>query len=405
MASPDNPEPTRIPAPPGVTATPSGPMPGPWLSYDSKDYPRLVFSAPRFEVIAIADIIQPSVLEAVQGMLPSLVPPYVTQAAQDAVNALAVRRVGDTMSGALLMSPTIPTAPTMAASKQYVDTQVATAVPEVPAVPAGQSWARQTGQWVALSGGGTITGVTAGSGLSGGGVSGTVTISIQNQGVTNAMLNLAPATTLKGNGTGSSASPTDLSATQVMAMLNAAPINSPVFTGSPSMPTGSFGVTQAPGNSSTALATTAFVGAAIAGIVGVSSFNTRTGAVTLALADVTGVGGAPINAPNFTGIPTASTAAVDTMSTQLATCQFVLTQASATLPLVNGTAAIGTTTRFARADHVHPTDPLIATRAKIPTISDTAPASPSPGDLWLDSVGMGTYIYYSDGTSSQWIGV
>src|SRR5215467_7074003 len=406
MASPDNPEPTRIPAPPGVTATPSGPMPGPWLSYDSKDYPRLVFSAPRFEVIAIADIIQPSVLEAVQGMLPSLVPPYVTQAAQDAVNALAVRRVGDTMTGALMLSPTIPTAPTMAASKQYVDTQVATAVPEVPAVPAGQSWARQTGQWVALSGGGTITGVTAGSGLSGGGVPGTVTISIQNQGVTNAMLNLAPASTLKGNGTGSSASPTDLSATQVMAMLNAAPINSPVFTGSPSMPTGSFGVTQAPGNSSTALATTAFVGAAISAGLGsgvVNSFNTRTGAVTLALADVTGAGGAPINAPNFTGIPTASSAAVDTNSSQLATCQFVLAQASAQLPLVNGTAAVGSTTRYARADHVHPTD---LSRTKV-TISDTAPVTPTPlpGDFWLDSVGVQTYIFYNDGSSSQWISV
>lgn len=37
---------------------------------------------------------------------------------------------------------------------------------------------------------------------------------------------------------------------------------------------------------------------------GVTSFNTRTGAVTLALADVTGVGGAPIASPTFTGTVT-----------------------------------------------------------------------------------------------------
>jgi len=92
------------------------------------------------------------VQEAVEGMLPTLVPPYVDQAAINAVNAHAVLLTGSTMSGPLMLSPQIPTAPSMAASKAYVDTMISTAgVPEVPAVPAGQTWARQTGQWVALS--------------------------------------------------------------------------------------------------------------------------------------------------------------------------------------------------------------------------------------------------------------
>lgn len=37
------------------------------------------------------------------------------------------------------------------------------------------------------------------------------------------------------------------------------------------------------------------------------------------------------------------------------------------------------------------------------TISDTAPAAPNPSDMWFDSVGCQTYIWYTDPTSSQWV--
>jgi hypothetical protein len=97
---------------------------------------------------------------------------------------------------------------------------------------------------------------------------------------------------------------------------------SPVFTGTPSGPT------AAVGTNSTQFATTAFVQAQLAtGIV--SSFNTRTGAVVLTLADVTGVGGAPIAAPAFTGVPTAATATAGTSTTQLATTAFVMAAVTA----------------------------------------------------------------------------
>ena len=116
-----------------------------------RDYPRLVFAAPYFTVVPIAEIIEPSVQEAVEGMLPSLVPPFVNDAANAAVANLAVLLTGSTMTGPLFVSPTMPTQPSQAASKAYVDTMLSTAgVPEVPAVPAGQIWGRQTGQWAAL---------------------------------------------------------------------------------------------------------------------------------------------------------------------------------------------------------------------------------------------------------------
>lgn len=58
--------------------------------------------------------------------------------------------------------------------------------------------------------------------------------------------------------------------------------------------------------------------------------------------------------------------------------------ASSTLPLMNGTAAIGVGTTFARADHVHPTDtsllPLNGSRAMTGTLNGTAVA-----------IGTGTY--------------
>lgn len=65
---------------------------------------------------------------------------------------------------------------------------------------------------------------------------------------------------------------------------------------------------------------------------------------------------APIDGPDFLGTPTAPTAAADTNTTQVATTAYVVGQASSANPLVNGTVAIGTSLKYARADHVHPID-------------------------------------------------
>ena len=37
------------------------------------------------------------------------------------------------------------------------------------------------------------------------------------------------------------------------------------------------------------------------------------------------------------------------------------------------------------------------------TVSDAAPSTPSAGDLWFDSTGLVLYVYYNDGDSSQWV--
>lgn len=96
------------------------------------------------------------------------------------------------------------------------------------------------------------------------------------------------------------------------------------LTGVPTAPTATAG------NSSTQIATTAFVMAAISGATaGVTSFNTRTGAVTLNSTDIAGAGGALLAGPTFTGVPSAPTATTGTNTTQLATTAFVQNAVSA----------------------------------------------------------------------------
>jgi hypothetical protein len=98
-----------------------------------------------------------------------------------------------------------------------------------------------------------------------------------------------------------------------------APLANPTFTGNPQAPT------AAPGDNDTSIATTAFVHAAIAALPAapVTSFNTRTGAIVLSTADITGAGGAASASPALTGVPTAPTATAGTSTTQLATTAFV----------------------------------------------------------------------------------
>jgi len=112
-----------------------------------------------------------------------------------------------------------------------------------------------------------------------------------------------------------------------------APLASPTFTGTPTAPTASAGT------STTQLATTAFVGAAVGAIPAASE--SAPGKVELATAAETATGTdvsravhpaglkplldakAPLSSPGFTGTPTAPTASAGTSTTQLATTAFV----------------------------------------------------------------------------------
>jgi hypothetical protein len=129
----------------------------------------------------------------------------------------------------------------------------------------------------------------------------------------------------------------------------------------------------------------------------VLSINGRTGAVSILSADVTGaLGYTPANlvSPSFTGTPTAPTASTSTNSTQLATTAFVLGQASNVTPSMAGTAAIGSSLLYARADHVHATDTTrlgaannLSDLANVVTARTNLGAGAASGLATLDSSG------------------
>jgi hypothetical protein len=123
-----------------------------------------------------------------------------------------------------------------------------------------------------------------------------------------------------------------------------APLVSAALTGTPTAPT------AAANNNSTQIATTAY-------------------------ADAIAALKANLTSPTFTGVPAAPTAAVDTNTTQLATTAMVLAQAASVAPLIDGAATVGTSTRFARQDHIHPTDTSRAPLAS-PTFTGV-PAAPT----------------------------
>lgn len=121
-----------------------------------------------------------------------------------------------------------------------------------------------------------------------------------------------------------------VSTAQQTALSLKAPLASPTFTSVPLAPT------AAVDTNTTQLATTAYV---------------------------INQGYAKLASPTFTGIPAAPTAAADTSTTQVATTAFVLAQAAASTPIVAGTGAVGTSTRYARADHVHPAQTTVSGNA------------------------------------------
>jgi carbonic anhydrase/acetyltransferase-like protein (isoleucine patch superfamily) len=103
---------------------------------------------------------------------------------------------------------------------------------------------------------------------------------------------------------------------------------SPTLTGTPTLPTGTIVVTQTAGNSSTAIATTAFVGDAVSTAVGASVADAiNDGTTTIApsqnaVFDALALK-ASLASPTLTGKPLAPTATSGTNTTQLATTAFV----------------------------------------------------------------------------------
>lgn len=152
---------------------------------------------------------------------------------------------------------------------------------------------------------------------------------------------------------------------------------SPAFSGTPTAPT------AAPGTSTTQLATTQFVMAN----VGVTSFNSRTGSVSLQLNDITAAGGAPLNNPGLTGVPTAPTAAPGTNTTQIASTAFVAAALGAGGIVNSFNGRTGTVTLS--AGDVTGVSGALLSQGTAP------PPSPSAQSLWFDTNGGHMYVYYS----------
>jgi hypothetical protein len=85
-------------------------------------------------------------------------------------------------------------------------------------------------------------------------------------------------------------------------------------------------------------------------------------ASTAAAAAVAAVSGkANVDSPTFTGVPAAPTPSNGDNSTRLATTAWVQANAvgsapATATPVMDGTAAVGASAKYAREDHVHPTD-------------------------------------------------
>jgi hypothetical protein len=220
-----------------------------------------------------------------------------------------------------------------------------------------------------------------------------------------------------------------------------APLDSPILIGNPQAPT------PVVDDNDTSIATTSYViGQASNASPAMDGAATAGAATRWARGDhvhPTDSSRAPLASPTFTGDPKAPTPAVDDNDTSIPTTSWVMGQAYTSNPAMNGVAAPGSVTRWAKGDHVHPTDTSRAANTvfgasggshstglvpdpgavvgitkflredatwQLPsgggttvTISDTPPGSPSVGNLWWESDSGVLYIYYNDGTSSQWV--
>ena len=131
-----------------------------------------------------------------------------------------------------------------------------------------------------------------------------------------------------------------------------ATLASPVFTGIPSLPTGTIAVTQNSGDSTSSVASTLFVTRGLAAKVNKAyvdnSISTK----------------APLASPTFTGLPAAPTAALGTNTTQVATTAFVKSTVDAAISSASGITQVANdnSTKLATTAYVDNAD---ATKAPL----------------------------------------
>jgi len=184
---------------------------------------------------------------------------------------------------------------------------------------------------------------------------GTNTTQLATTAFVQAALPSVPVTSVFGRTGTVTAQTGDYSISQIT---GGAPLASPTFTGVPLAPTATYGT------STTQLATTAFVQAAVSGSASppVTSVFGRTGAVVATSGDYTVsqvTGAAPLASPALTGTPTSPTASVGTNTTQVATTAFVQSQIQTlTSALIYNTQSAATNTNIAATSMVSSTSAM-----------------------------------------------
>jgi len=110
------------------------------------------------------------------------------------------------------------------------------------------------------------------------------------------------------------------------------------------------------------------------------------------ISDETGTGSLVFaTSPTLAGTPLSTTAAVDTNTTQIATTAFVIGQATSSNPSALGSVAVGTSTRYARSDHVHPTTGLGLTSGTLAQFASTT--SSELAGVISDETGSGSLVF------------
>ncbi|WP_218026536.1 hypothetical protein, partial [Flavobacterium flevense] len=138
-----------------------------------------------------------------------------------------------------------------------------------------------------------------------------------------------------------------------------APIESPTFTGTPSLPTGTIGVTQTAGNNTTALATTAFVTSANATNANLTGMVTSVGNATTVVTNA-----------NLTGPITSSGNATSVASQTGTGSKFVMDTAPTLVTPVLGVA----TATSVNGTSIPTSKTLVVTTDKLSALSATTSA-------------------------------
>ena len=226
--------------------------------------------------------------------------------------------------------------------------------------------------WDAPAGGGTVTSIATGAGLTGGPITGAGTISLASVADKNLLANIS----------GASAAPAAVTVSQLLDSALSAAQGAVIYR------SGTAWVALAPGTSGQILTT----GGTSANPSWANAAAAAPIANNLILGNISGATAAPIGV-SLTNVIDAVFGSTRGM--------ILYRGATGWAALPAGTAGQVLTTGGTA------TDPSWAASSggggTSITISDTPPGSPAAGNLWWDSLSGQLFIYYNDGSSSQWV--